>query len=164
MSVADSSSGRPLPAVLKRIGLTAALAALCLALFLPGFFTLPPTDRDEARFAQATRQMLESGDFVDIRFQDEARHKKPVGIHWMQSATVALAARGGNGGFDTVRVKLIADPGIARNVHEVAVRSGCADFTIRLEGRPSPANPKTSLTAGYSVARELLNRASATVI
>lgn len=91
MSVADSSSGRPLPAVLKRIGLTAALAALCLALFLPGFFTLPPTDRDEARFAQATRQMLESGDFVDIRFQDEARHKKPVGIHWMQSATVALA-------------------------------------------------------------------------
>ncbi|UPG73194.1 aspartate dehydrogenase [Roseomonas gilardii subsp. gilardii] len=80
------------------------------------------------------------------------------------AATVALAARGGNGGFDTVRVKLIADPGIARNVHEVAVRSGCADFTIRLEGRPSPANPKTSLTAGYSVARELLNRASATVI
>ena len=76
------------------------------------------------------------------------------------AATVALAA----GGFDKVRVKLVADPGIGRNVHEVAVRSGCADFTIRLEGRPSPANPKTSLTAGYSVARELLNRASATVI
>jgi 4-amino-4-deoxy-L-arabinose transferase-like glycosyltransferase len=48
-------------------------------------------DRDEARFAQATRQMLESGDFVDIRFQDEARHKKPVGIYWMQSAAVTLA-------------------------------------------------------------------------
>lgn len=47
-------------------------------------------DRDEARFAQATRQMLESGDFVDIRFQDEARHKKPVGIYWMQSAAVTL--------------------------------------------------------------------------
>src|SRR4051812_20597740 len=35
--------------------------------------------------------MLESRDFVDIRFQDEARHKKPVGIYWMQSAAVALA-------------------------------------------------------------------------
>ena len=68
-----------------------ALAALCLLLFLPGFFSLPPTDRDEARFAQATRQMLESRDFVDIRFQDEARHKKPVGIYWMQSAAVTLA-------------------------------------------------------------------------
>lgn len=91
MSVADATSGHPVPAMLKRIGLAAALAALCLALFLPGFFSLPPTDRDEARFAQATRQMLESGDFVDIRFQGEARHKKPVGIYWMQSAAVALA-------------------------------------------------------------------------
>ena len=30
------------------------------------------------------------GDFVDIRFQDEARNKKPVGIYWMQSASVAI--------------------------------------------------------------------------
>jgi 4-amino-4-deoxy-L-arabinose transferase-like glycosyltransferase len=75
----------------KRAALAVALAALCLLLFLPGFFSLPPMDRDEARFAQATRQMLESGDFVDIRFQDEARHKKPVGIYWMQSAAVTLA-------------------------------------------------------------------------
>ncbi len=75
----------------KRTALAVALAALCLLLFLPGFFSLPPMDRDEARFAQATRQMLESRDFVDIRFQDEARHKKPVGIYWMQSAAVTLA-------------------------------------------------------------------------
>lgn len=75
----------------KRTALAVALAALCMLLFLPGFFSLPPMDRDEARFAQATRQMLESGDFVDIRFQDEARHKKPVGIYWMQSAAVTLA-------------------------------------------------------------------------
>jgi 4-amino-4-deoxy-L-arabinose transferase-like glycosyltransferase len=75
----------------KRTALAVALVALCLLLFLPGFFSLPPMDRDEARFAQATRQMLESGDFVDIRFQDEARHKKPIGIYWMQSAAVTLA-------------------------------------------------------------------------
>lgn len=65
------------------------LAALSLAAFLPGFVTLQPLDRDEPRFAQASKQMLESGDFVDIRFQDEARHKKPVGIYWLQSASVA---------------------------------------------------------------------------
>jgi 4-amino-4-deoxy-L-arabinose transferase-like glycosyltransferase len=47
-------------------------------------------DRDEPRYAQASKQMLETGDFVDIRFQDEARHKKPVGIYWMQSASVAV--------------------------------------------------------------------------
>ena len=64
------------------------LLAFCLLSFLPGFFQIPPVDRDEARFAQATKQMVESGDYVDIRFQDEVRYKKPVGIYWMQSVAV----------------------------------------------------------------------------
>ena len=66
----------------------AFLILLSLAAFLPGFSTLQPLDRDEPRFAQASKQMLETGDFVDIRFQDEARHKKPVGIYWLQSVAV----------------------------------------------------------------------------
>jgi 4-amino-4-deoxy-L-arabinose transferase-like glycosyltransferase len=69
-----------------------AFLLLCGALFyLPGFFSIPPVDRDEARFAQATKQMVETGDFVDIRFQDEVRYKKPVGIYWMQAAVVEIA-------------------------------------------------------------------------
>ncbi|WP_338664562.1 aspartate dehydrogenase [Pararoseomonas sp. SCSIO 73927] len=70
------------------------------------------------------------------------------------AATVALAGAG----FDATRVRLVADPGIMRNQHEIIVRSAAVDFTIRLEGKPSPSNPKTSLGAGYSVAREVLNR------
>ncbi|MBM6594255.1 ArnT family glycosyltransferase [Microvirga pudoricolor] len=70
--------------------LCALLILLSLACFLPGFSTLQPMDRDEPRYAQASKQMLETGDFVDIRFQDEARHKKPVGIYWIQSGVVAL--------------------------------------------------------------------------
>ncbi len=69
----------------------AFLLLLGLALFLPGQTTLQPMDRDEPRFAQATKQMLETGDFIDIRFQDEARHKKPVGIYWLQSVAVSTA-------------------------------------------------------------------------
>src|SRR3984893_12498178 len=67
----------------------AMLVFLCLILYLPGLAAIPPLDRDEARFAQATRQMLETGDFVRIRFQDEARNKKPIGIYWLQAAAVA---------------------------------------------------------------------------
>jgi 4-amino-4-deoxy-L-arabinose transferase-like glycosyltransferase len=59
-----------------------------LLAFLPGFFQIPPVDRDEARFAQATKQMLETGEYVDIHFQDEVRYKKPVGIYWLQAAAV----------------------------------------------------------------------------
>ncbi len=48
----------------------------------------PVMDRDEARFAQASAQMLETGDFVSIDFQDAPRSKKPVGIHWLQALSV----------------------------------------------------------------------------
>src|SRR6185437_8791957 len=66
----------------------AVLFVVSLIAFLPGFFQVPPVDRDEARFAQATKQMIESGDYVDIRFQNEVRYKKPVGIYWLQAAAV----------------------------------------------------------------------------
>src|SRR5262245_52525088 len=68
----------------------ALLTVLCALLYLPGITAIPPTDRDEARYMQATKQMIETGDFIDIRFQDEPRNKKPVGIHWLQSAAVVL--------------------------------------------------------------------------
>lgn len=64
------------------------LVLFCLVAFLPGFFQIPPVDRDEARFAQASKQMIETGQYVDIRFQNEVRYKKPVGIYWLQVAAV----------------------------------------------------------------------------
>ncbi|MFL5295235.1 MAG: ArnT family glycosyltransferase [Phenylobacterium sp.] len=68
-----------------------ALAALIAFLAgLPGLLAVPPLDRDESRFAQATAQMLETGDFVVIHYQEQPRFKKPVGIHWLQAASVSL--------------------------------------------------------------------------
>src|SRR6187200_3370173 len=92
------TSARSLKAVIDFAGgshmrAVALLLLVALLSFLPGFFSIPPIDRDEARFAQATKQMVESGDFIDIRFQDEVRYKKPVGIYWLQGAVVK-AARG----------------------------------------------------------------------
>ncbi|MHA7872225.1 MAG: ArnT family glycosyltransferase [Hyphococcus sp.] len=71
-----------------RYGLIACLFAALVA--LAGMWSLPPLDRDEARFAQATVQMLESGDFLVIRFQDRERNKKPAGAYWLQAASVAV--------------------------------------------------------------------------
>lgn len=67
----------------------AALAFFAIVAALPGFFSIPPLDRDESRFAQASAQMLETGDFLHVRLQDEPRDKKPIGIYWMQAASVA---------------------------------------------------------------------------
>lgn len=59
----------------------------CLIIFLSGLFQLPITDRDEALFAQASKQMLESHNFGQIKVQNKARHLKPPGIYWLQAAS-----------------------------------------------------------------------------
>jgi aspartate dehydrogenase len=76
------------------------------------------------------------------------------------AATLALAGMG----LDATRVRLVADPAAPGNVHEVEVDSEALAFSIRLEGRPSPANPRTSRSTVYSIARAVLNRAEAIVI
>jgi 4-amino-4-deoxy-L-arabinose transferase-like glycosyltransferase len=69
----------------------AVLVLISLVAFLPGIFQIPPVDRDEAYYAQATKQMIETGDYVDIRYQDDVRYRKPVGIYWLQAGVVNLA-------------------------------------------------------------------------
>jgi 4-amino-4-deoxy-L-arabinose transferase-like glycosyltransferase len=99
MSDATAVAASPTPAVKPRFVSSIALprlaypllAVLCVMLWLPGILSLPALDRDESRFAQSSRQMLDSGNFVDIRFGQVPRYKKPVGIYWMQAAATAIA-------------------------------------------------------------------------
>ena len=87
----------PLPRILRTRWPRGFLVLFCVILWLPGFFSLPPGDRDESRFAQATKQMLESGDVIRIQNGPEARNLKPVGIYWAQLPFVAAAERLGLG-------------------------------------------------------------------
>jgi hypothetical protein len=77
---------------------------LALLSFWVGLAELPVQDRDEARYAQASRQMAETGDWVDIRFQTAARHVKPVGVYWMQAAVLEAT---GQTGTNDIRVHRI---------------------------------------------------------
>jgi 4-amino-4-deoxy-L-arabinose transferase-like glycosyltransferase len=74
--------------MLGRLRTLAVLAVLAVAAAGAGLYTLQPLDRDEARFAQASVQMMESGDYIRISFQDEPRNKKPAGIYWLQTISV----------------------------------------------------------------------------
>src|SRR5580692_2250616 len=67
------------------------LALACILLWLPGIVSLPALDRDESRFAQSSRQMLDSGNIVDIRFGQVPRYKKPAGIYWLEAAATWVA-------------------------------------------------------------------------
>ena len=68
------------------------LALITFTASVPGVFMVPALDRDESRFAQASKQMLETGDFIQIRYQDEGRNKKPAGIHWLQAGAASVTA------------------------------------------------------------------------
>ena len=58
-----------------------------LVLLLAGNWILPLTDRDETRFAEASREMLQRGDFVVPWFNGAWRFDKPILIYWCQSAS-----------------------------------------------------------------------------
>jgi 4-amino-4-deoxy-L-arabinose transferase-like glycosyltransferase len=73
----------------KKSALLLVLACLAAAVLI-GHQTVPPMDRDESRFAQASKQMVQTGDLVTIRFQDDLRAKKPAGIYWLQAASASL--------------------------------------------------------------------------
>ncbi len=66
--------------------LLAALVALIAV--LPGLAGMPALDRTEARFAQASAQMLESGEFAEPRFQDRPTYQVSPLVHWLQAASV----------------------------------------------------------------------------
>jgi aspartate dehydrogenase len=76
------------------------------------------------------------------------------------AATLALAGLG----FDATEVELVADPAAPGNVHEIEAEGAAGRFAIRLEGKPSRRNPKTSALTAFSVARALLNENAAIVI
>lgn len=100
---------------------------IAVAALMPGIFQVPAMDRDEARYSQASRQMLETGDFVDIRFQDVPRHVKPVGTYWLQAASAQVLGGGPDAGIWAYRMpSLLAALAIVAMTAWLAARLGGA--------------------------------------
>ena len=74
------------------------------------------------------------------------------------AATLSLAGLGP----EKTRVRVVADPGVNQNIHEIHARGAFGSFEIRLANWPNPDNPKTSLLSCLSVV-SLLKRVRGTV-
>ena len=100
-------------ATVSRVRTVLLLTVMGLCAFLPGLFSIPPIDRDEARYAQATKQMMETGDYIDIRFQNQPRYLQPAGIYWLHVAAARLTGTGVNAPIWVHRLPSVAGATLA---------------------------------------------------
>jgi 4-amino-4-deoxy-L-arabinose transferase-like glycosyltransferase len=63
------------------------LFATCVGFNVAGTWIIPLIDRDEPRFSEASREMIERHDYVVPYFNDEYRFDKPPFTYWAQVAS-----------------------------------------------------------------------------
>jgi aspartate dehydrogenase len=74
-----------------------------------------------------------------------------------QSINIAAALSLAGIGFEKTKIRILADPGITHNTHEIQYRGEAGRLTMKFENVPVPANPKTSYLACLSVLAALKN-------
>ena len=62
----------------------------CIIFHMVGTWSLPLIDRDEPRFAEASREMIERGDYIVPRFNNQLRLDKPPLAYWAQVASYRI--------------------------------------------------------------------------
>jgi len=62
----------------------------CVIFHVIGTWNLPLIDRDEPRFAEASREMIERGDYIVPYFNNQVRLDKPPLAYWAQVASYRI--------------------------------------------------------------------------
>ncbi len=126
-----------------------SIILLSLLLLLAGNWILPLTDRDEARFGEASREMIQRGDYVVPWFNGEWRLYKPAGIYWCQIASYRVlgvndfAARLPSALFTTATALLLVRWGRKIADHKTAFLAGVMYVTglhVAIIGRIATAD------------------------
>ncbi len=87
-----------------------------------------------------------------VLYEGEARRAVRA---FPQNVNVAAALSLAGIGFERTQVRVVADPGITRNTHEIEVEGDRGSLHLRVENVPTPSNPKTGYLACLSAVAAL---------
>src|SRR5215467_15630031 len=80
----DASARSPITDHRSLTARYALLFTACVLFHIAGTWSLPLIDRDEPRFAEASREMIQRSDYVVPYFNNQLRLDKPPLTYWAQ--------------------------------------------------------------------------------
>jgi aspartate dehydrogenase len=99
-----------------------------------------------------TRLDLDNLAAAEVHFDGTARD---AATEYPKNANVAAAVALAGIGFDNTRVRLIADPGVTENIHEIRATGDFGALSFEIKGRSLPDNPRSSALAAMSIVSKL---------
>ncbi len=125
-----------------------------------GLSRVTHTTRKPARTLLTNFEGLEVGTAQEV-FHGTAREGA---LKFPESVNVAAAVSLAGMGFDRTEVRILADPAIERNLHEVFAEGAFGTLRFQIRNVPSEANPRTAKLVAMSAVRALMQRRSRLII